>query len=175
MLELSCLVIPSSIHNGKVFPCLAGSQPPVSFFRSWPEVLRLKVDKLLPALRAGTHDLLQFGNHGRGVQVIALHPGTTDTPLSKPFQRNVKPEKLFSPAFTVRRDAEIPMGCLSVPCGSCSVFWFLHIAPPFITFVVNSSELTTSSLHVVVMILGLSRQRSANVRRDDTPHIFEAS
>jgi NAD(P)-dependent dehydrogenase (short-subunit alcohol dehydrogenase family) len=34
--------------------------------------------------------------------IIALfHPGTTDTGLSKPFQRNVPPEKLFSPAKTV--------------------------------------------------------------------------
>ncbi len=29
--------------------------------------------------------------------VLALHPGTTDTPLSKPFQRNVPADKLFSP------------------------------------------------------------------------------
>ncbi len=28
--------------------------------------------------------------------VAALHPGTSDTRLSKPFQRNVPPEKLFS-------------------------------------------------------------------------------
>lgn len=28
----------------------------------------------------------------------ALHPGTVDTPLSAPFQRGVRPEKLFTPA-----------------------------------------------------------------------------
>lgn len=28
--------------------------------------------------------------------VLALHPGTTDTPLSQPFQGNVTPEKLFT-------------------------------------------------------------------------------
>lgn len=33
--------------------------------------------------------------------VAALHPGTTDTRLSKPFQRNVPPEKLFSVERTV--------------------------------------------------------------------------
>jgi NAD(P)-dependent dehydrogenase (short-subunit alcohol dehydrogenase family) len=32
--------------------------------------------------------------------VAALHPGTTDTPLSAPFQRNVSAEKLFTPAQT---------------------------------------------------------------------------
>ena len=31
--------------------------------------------------------------------VLALHPGTTDSNLSKPFQANVRAEKLFTPAF----------------------------------------------------------------------------
>ena len=34
--------------------------------------------------------------------VAALHPGTTDTPLSVPFQRNVPAEQLFTPAQTAR-------------------------------------------------------------------------
>jgi NAD(P)-dependent dehydrogenase (short-subunit alcohol dehydrogenase family) len=32
--------------------------------------------------------------------VVTLHPGTTDTQLSKPFQRNVPAEKLFTPERT---------------------------------------------------------------------------
>ncbi len=35
--------------------------------------------------------------------VVALHPGTTDTRLSLPFQRNVPSEKLFSVDQTVRQ------------------------------------------------------------------------
>lgn len=31
--------------------------------------------------------------------IAALHPGTVDTPLSKPFQGNVPENKLFTPAF----------------------------------------------------------------------------
>lgn len=31
--------------------------------------------------------------------VLALHPGTTDTALSQPYQSNVAAEKLFTPAF----------------------------------------------------------------------------
>jgi NAD(P)-dependent dehydrogenase (short-subunit alcohol dehydrogenase family) len=31
---------------------------------------------------------------------VALHPGTVDTPLSRPFQRNVADGKLFTPDFT---------------------------------------------------------------------------
>jgi hypothetical protein len=33
--------------------------------------------------------------------ITLLHPGTTDTRLSEPFQRNVPPEKLFSVERTV--------------------------------------------------------------------------
>jgi NAD(P)-dependent dehydrogenase (short-subunit alcohol dehydrogenase family) len=35
--------------------------------------------------------------------VVALHPGTTDTNLSLPFQRSVPPEKLFSVDRTVKQ------------------------------------------------------------------------
>ncbi|MEM9154736.1 MAG: SDR family NAD(P)-dependent oxidoreductase [Cyanobacteria bacterium P01_F01_bin.33] len=35
--------------------------------------------------------------------VVTLHPGTTDTRLSKPFQQNVPPEKLFSVERTTRQ------------------------------------------------------------------------
>lgn len=34
------------------------------------------------------------------ITVVALHPGTTDTALSKPFQRNVPPAQLFAPSRT---------------------------------------------------------------------------
>jgi hypothetical protein len=34
--------------------------------------------------------------------VASVHPGTTDTSLSKPFQKNVKPDKLFSPEYSVQ-------------------------------------------------------------------------
>jgi NAD(P)-dependent dehydrogenase (short-subunit alcohol dehydrogenase family) len=35
--------------------------------------------------------------------LVVLHPGTTDTQLSRPFQRQVPPEKLFSPERTARQ------------------------------------------------------------------------
>jgi NAD(P)-dependent dehydrogenase (short-subunit alcohol dehydrogenase family) len=35
--------------------------------------------------------------------VVTLHPGTTDTQLSRPFQRNIPPEKLFTVERTVRQ------------------------------------------------------------------------
>ena len=35
--------------------------------------------------------------------VVTLHPGTTDTNLSQPFQRNIPPEKLFPVERTVKQ------------------------------------------------------------------------
>lgn len=36
-------------------------------------------------------------------RLVCYHPGTVDTELSKPFQANVKPEKLFTPEFTAHQ------------------------------------------------------------------------
>ncbi len=35
--------------------------------------------------------------------VVAVHPGTTDSPLSKPFQARIKPEKLFTADQSAKR------------------------------------------------------------------------
>jgi NAD(P)-dependent dehydrogenase (short-subunit alcohol dehydrogenase family) len=37
----------------------------------------------------------------KSVWCVALHPGTTDTDLSKPFQKNVQDGRLFPVDFTV--------------------------------------------------------------------------
>lgn len=42
--------------------------------------------------------------------VVALHPGTTDTGLSQPFQANVAPEKLFSIDRTVAQLLDVMAG-----------------------------------------------------------------
>jgi NAD(P)-dependent dehydrogenase (short-subunit alcohol dehydrogenase family) len=39
----------------------------------------------------------------QGTFAITLHPGTTDTDLSKPFQKNVKEDRLFPVEFTAGR------------------------------------------------------------------------
>jgi NAD(P)-dependent dehydrogenase (short-subunit alcohol dehydrogenase family) len=44
---------------------------------------------------------IEFTRKSPKTLVILMHPGTTDTGLSKPFQRNVPPEKLFSVDRTV--------------------------------------------------------------------------
>lgn len=44
---------------------------------------------------------IEFGRRHKNAIVAALHPGTTDTGLSKPFQANVPDEQLFSVEKTV--------------------------------------------------------------------------
>ncbi|WAL59665.1 SDR family NAD(P)-dependent oxidoreductase [Thermocoleostomius sinensis] len=44
---------------------------------------------------------IEYQRRSPNTIVVALHPGTTDTRLSKPFQKNVPPEKLFSTDRTV--------------------------------------------------------------------------
>ena len=46
---------------------------------------------------------IEWARSRRNVVCVALHPGTTDTDLSRPFQASVPPEKLFTPERTVRQ------------------------------------------------------------------------
>jgi NAD(P)-dependent dehydrogenase (short-subunit alcohol dehydrogenase family) len=46
---------------------------------------------------------VEWARSRRNVICVALHPGTTDTDLSRPFQANVPPEKLFTAERTVRQ------------------------------------------------------------------------
>jgi NAD(P)-dependent dehydrogenase (short-subunit alcohol dehydrogenase family) len=48
-------------------------------------------------------------SHPRGC-VAALHPGTNDTPLSRPFQANVAPRDLFDPAYTAAKFVDLLSG-----------------------------------------------------------------
>lgn len=42
---------------------------------------------------------IELSRRAKNIKIIAFHPGTTDTPLSKPFQKNVPEGKLFTPQF----------------------------------------------------------------------------
>ena len=50
---------------------------------------------------------IEWARSRRNVVCVALHPGTTDTDLSRPFQANVAPDRLFSPGRTVRQLLEV--------------------------------------------------------------------
>jgi NAD(P)-dependent dehydrogenase (short-subunit alcohol dehydrogenase family) len=44
---------------------------------------------------------IEYKRRAPNTSLLCYHPGTVDTGLSKPFQANVKPGKLFTPEFTV--------------------------------------------------------------------------
>ncbi|MDG2502524.1 MAG: SDR family NAD(P)-dependent oxidoreductase [Porticoccaceae bacterium] len=46
---------------------------------------------------------VEYARRAKNVKLISFHPGTTDTPLSKPFQASVRKENLFSTAFVADR------------------------------------------------------------------------
>ena len=45
---------------------------------------------------------IELRRRATNVKLIAFHPGTTDTRLSKPFQRSVPEGKLFTPEFVAK-------------------------------------------------------------------------
>lgn len=53
---------------------------------------------------------LEYRRSCKGTIVVVLHPGTTDTRLSQPFQRNVAPEKLFSVDRCVEQLSQVMAG-----------------------------------------------------------------
>ena len=50
---------------------------------------------------------IEYGRRAKNVKLIAFHPGTTDTELSKPFQAAVPKDKLFTSSFVAERLAMI--------------------------------------------------------------------
>ncbi|PKF62657.1 short-chain dehydrogenase [Psychromonas sp. psych-6C06] len=46
---------------------------------------------------------IELGRSNKNIKLISFHPGTTDTPLSQPFQKNVPAEKLFSTDFVAEQ------------------------------------------------------------------------
>ncbi|MCY7338411.1 MAG: SDR family NAD(P)-dependent oxidoreductase [Sphingomonas bacterium] len=51
--------------------------------------------------------------------LVALHPGTVDTALSAPFQRNVAPERLFTPAIAAAHLLGVTDRLDSADSGGC--------------------------------------------------------
>jgi NAD(P)-dependent dehydrogenase (short-subunit alcohol dehydrogenase family) len=54
-----------------------------------------------------TNMAIEYNRRAKNVKLIAFHPGTTDTGLSKPFQGSVPSGKLFTPAFVASQLSKI--------------------------------------------------------------------
>jgi NAD(P)-dependent dehydrogenase (short-subunit alcohol dehydrogenase family) len=46
---------------------------------------------------------VELARRAKNIKLISFHPGTTDTPLSKPFQANVAEGKLFTCEFVAKQ------------------------------------------------------------------------
>lgn len=46
---------------------------------------------------------IEYGRRNKQVKLLAFHPGTTDTPLSQPFQQNLGDKPLFTPQFVAEQ------------------------------------------------------------------------
>lgn len=46
---------------------------------------------------------IELARRAKNIKIISFHPGTTDTPLSKPFHKNVPEDKLFSTEFVAQK------------------------------------------------------------------------
>lgn len=60
---------------------------------------------------------------------VALHPGTVDTGLSRPFQSRVPADKLFTPAFSAARMLDVLNGLTPADTGRCFAWDGTVIAP----------------------------------------------
>ncbi|MEE4279886.1 MAG: SDR family NAD(P)-dependent oxidoreductase [Halieaceae bacterium] len=50
---------------------------------------------------------IELARRARGLKLIAYHPGTVDSALSKPFQKNLEPGQLLTPQYSATRLAEL--------------------------------------------------------------------
>ncbi|MEO1017144.1 MAG: SDR family NAD(P)-dependent oxidoreductase [Pseudomonadota bacterium] len=62
---------------------------------------------------------IETGRRHNEMICVGLHPGTVDTGLSKPFQGNVAPEKLFTPEQSVRHLLQVIDGLTPADSGGC--------------------------------------------------------
>jgi NAD(P)-dependent dehydrogenase (short-subunit alcohol dehydrogenase family) len=65
---------------------------------------------------------IEWGRKLDFCRVVAIHPGTTDTALSKPFQKNIAEDKLYSPALSAERVVSVLAGLKETDTGKL-LFW----------------------------------------------------
>ncbi|SDJ86616.1 SDR family NAD(P)-dependent oxidoreductase [Microbulbifer yueqingensis] len=71
---------------------------------------------------------IEWGRRVDECCVVAIHPGTTDTALSKPFQENIAPDKLYSPETSAGRIVDVLQGLGRDKSGSL-LFWDGEVLP----------------------------------------------
>ncbi len=72
---------------------------------------------------------LEIRRSNKNAIIIGLHPGTVDTNLSKPFQRNVPTGKLFTPEYSTQKMLEVLKNLTSRQSGKCFAWDGKEILP----------------------------------------------
>ncbi|CAI0546051.1 unnamed protein product [Linum tenue] len=63
----------------------------------------LKLPRAIRCVSLSKNASVEFGRKKDPIVCLVLHPGTVDTDLSRPFQKNVPKEKLFTTEFSVQK------------------------------------------------------------------------
>lgn len=71
---------------------------------------------------------IEWGRRLDNSCVVAVHPGTTDTALSKPFQKNIAAGKLYSPQLSAQRIVGVLRNLTGADSGQL-LFWDGSVIP----------------------------------------------
>ncbi len=63
---------------------------------------------------------IEIGRRNKEVIIVGLHPGTVDSQLTKPFQKNVPEGQLFTPDYSAEKLLDVLAGL--TPQGSGHFF-----------------------------------------------------
>ena len=72
---------------------------------------------------------IEIGRQNHEAVIVSLHPGTVDSNLSKPFQKNIPDGKLFSPLFSAHKLIDVLGSLTPEDTGKCFAWDGTEIAP----------------------------------------------
>ena len=72
---------------------------------------------------------IELGRYNKKLVVIGLHPGTVDSPLTQPFQKNLEGSKIFSADFSVLKLSSV-IDSLSVESSGKCIDWEGKVVSP---------------------------------------------
>lgn len=62
---------------------------------------------------------IEMSRYNKQAIIVGLHPGTVDSPLSKPFQAHVKKDQLFSPKYSAQKLLDVIQSLNPEDTGKC--------------------------------------------------------
>ena len=72
---------------------------------------------------------IEVSRQNKQAIVVGLHPGTVDSDLSKPFQTNIAPNKIFTPEYSVEKLLGVLDGLSTDQTGNCFAWDATQIMP----------------------------------------------